>query len=159
MSRLEKCWILCIKFVEELSSLNCTHPALNTLLIFLLTQISIQVIPSTSVPTLNKDMCKYQVAAIKFGGQHCCLINDTGQVFSSGNNVEGQLGCGNTKPRDVLTACKFFEGARVSVSLILFFFDDKNYCIQQPGNSFVPEKCLLNLKVKKCTKLLKWSRL
>ncbi|XP_066917979.1 uncharacterized protein [Clytia hemisphaerica] len=74
-----------------------------------------KVITSTSIPTLNKDMCKYQVSAIKFGGQHCCLINENGQAFSSGNNTEAQLGCGNTKTRDVLTPTKLFEGARISL--------------------------------------------
>lgn len=74
------------------------------------------------LPTLNKDLCKYQVNVIQYGGQHCLIMNDSGQALSSGSNAEGQLGVGNSKPRDSISSVKGLEGGQISVNSLDLLF-------------------------------------
>ena len=74
---------------------------------------------SVNVPTLIKDFCKYQITDIKFGRTHSTIINRHGWIYTNGNNSEGQLGCGNTKPREAATIVKGFgDGGMASVSIL-----------------------------------------
>ncbi|XP_065064010.1 uncharacterized protein LOC135690390 isoform X1 [Rhopilema esculentum] len=70
-------------------------------------------IESVKSPVLVKDLCKYQIAEVCFGENHTTIMTESGQVASMGSNNEGQLGCGNTKSRDVLTTVKGLEDEHV----------------------------------------------
>ena len=83
---------------------------------------SFQNIESVKSPVLVKDLCKYQIAEVCFGENHTTIMTEPGQVASMGSNNEGQLGCGNTKSRDVLTTVKGLEDEHVIVSKVLVFF-------------------------------------
>lgn len=61
------------------------------------------------VPTLIKDLCKYQISDIQFGATHIAMINEQGRLYTNGSNTEGQLACGNTKPRETISVVKGFE--------------------------------------------------
>ena len=67
------------------------------------------------MPTLIKDLCRYQIQEIQFGNTHSCFINGSRMAYTNGNNADAQLGCGNTKPREAITVVKGFEDQQVAV--------------------------------------------
>jgi len=74
-----------------------------------------KIVEFTTVPTLIKDLCRYQISDMQFGGSHSALINCNGHVYTNGNNSDAQLGCGNTKPREVISVVKGFEVDPVTI--------------------------------------------
>ncbi|XP_065681888.1 uncharacterized protein LOC100207375 isoform X1 [Hydra vulgaris] len=74
------------------------------------------IVEKAKVPTLVKYSCKYQISTMQFGTSHCTMMSVDGKVYTNGENEYGQLGCGNLKPRELLSNVKGLE--EVSVTTI-----------------------------------------
>lgn len=67
-------------------------------------------------PTAVKALSRYRVIDVALGPTHSAVLVEPGHVYTFGANSEGQLGCGNTKPRDAPATVKPLEEKTVTVS-------------------------------------------
>ena len=63
-----------------------------------------------------KAMSKHRVIDMALGPNHSAVLVEQGHVYTFGNNQEGQLGLGNTKPRDAPGMVKPLYDKAISVS-------------------------------------------
>ncbi|XP_072021077.1 LOW QUALITY PROTEIN: uncharacterized protein [Amphiura filiformis] len=67
------------------------------------------------VPTVIKTLSTFRVLDMVLGPHHSAIIVDPGVIYTFGRNVEGQLGMGNTKPREAPAQVRNLSDKRVTM--------------------------------------------
>ncbi|EDO27207.1 predicted protein [Nematostella vectensis] len=75
----------------------------------------------TTTPTAVKALSRYRVVDMALGPTHSAVLVEPGHVHTFGSNQDGQLGSGNTKPRDAPASVKQLEDQTVTVVLKKLF--------------------------------------
>ena len=73
------------------------------------------------VPTLVKALSKFQVVDMVVGPQHSAVVVEPGLVYMFGRNHYGQLGLGNTKPREAPAQVQTMADKIVSVRFLSYY--------------------------------------
>ncbi|XP_048580556.1 uncharacterized protein LOC5518663 isoform X2 [Nematostella vectensis] len=69
----------------------------------------------TTTPTAVKALSRYRVVDMALGPTHSAVLVEPGHVHTFGSNQDGQLGSGNTKPRDAPASVKQLEDQTVTM--------------------------------------------
>ncbi|XP_077996626.1 uncharacterized protein LOC144449943 isoform X2 [Glandiceps talaboti] len=67
------------------------------------------------VPTVIKALSKFKVLDMILGSSHSAVIVEPGHVYTFGKNSDGQLGTGNTKPREAPVLVKDLSSKSVTM--------------------------------------------
>ncbi|KAK3701599.1 hypothetical protein QZH41_019907 [Actinostola sp. cb2023] len=78
----------------------------------LLNKVQVEV---KNTPTAVKALSRYHVMDVALGPTHSAVLVEPGHVYTFGSNSEGQLGSGNTKPRDAPAPVKQLEDKTVTM--------------------------------------------